>query len=175
MYIYFYNPLATKIVKYLPENLAPNLITLFGFIFASLPFFVLFSNFGTKLENDPDKNIARWFFFLEAFCYLMYRIFDELDGKQARKTSSSSPLGLLFDHGCDSFSIGFQMLILAKCLQVGDNFTAVLTCCSGAASFHFSTLEEYYTGGLFLGICNGVSDGSFLIIFLYLVMGCFGN
>jgi ethanolaminephosphotransferase len=37
----------------------------------------------------------------------MYRIFDELDGKQARKTGSSSPLGLLFDHGCDAFSIGF--------------------------------------------------------------------
>jgi ethanolaminephosphotransferase len=67
------------------------------------------------------------------------------------------------------------MLVLAKCLQVGDNLTAVLTCCSGAASFHFSTLEEYYTGGLFLGKFNGVSDGSILIIFIYLIMGCFGN
>jgi ethanolaminephosphotransferase len=67
------------------------------------------------------------------------------------------------------------MLILAKCLQVGDNFTAVITCCAGSASFHFSTLEEYYTGGLFLGRFNGVSDGSFFVILIYFIMGCFGN
>jgi hypothetical protein len=29
---------------------------------------------------------------------------DNLDGKQARRTGSSSPLGLLFDHGCDAFN-----------------------------------------------------------------------
>lgn len=29
---------------------------------------------------------------------------DAVDGKQARRTNSSSPLGQLFDHGCDSFS-----------------------------------------------------------------------
>ncbi len=27
---------------------------------------------------------------------------DNLDGKQARRTKTSSPLGLLFDHGCDA-------------------------------------------------------------------------
>lgn len=29
-------------------------------------------------------------------------MFDNLDGKQARRTKTSSPLGLLFDHGCDA-------------------------------------------------------------------------
>lgn len=29
---------------------------------------------------------------------------DAIDGKQARRTNTSSPLGQLFDHGCDSFS-----------------------------------------------------------------------
>lgn len=28
---------------------------------------------------------------------------DCMDGKQARRTGSSSPLGQLFDHGCDAF------------------------------------------------------------------------
>jgi ethanolaminephosphotransferase len=27
-----------------------------------------------------------------------------MDGKQARRTGSSSPLGLLFDHGCDAIN-----------------------------------------------------------------------
>lgn len=32
------------------------------------------------------------------------QILDNMDGKQARKTGSSSPLGLLFDHGCDALN-----------------------------------------------------------------------
>jgi hypothetical protein len=43
------------------------------------------------------------------------------------------------------------------------------------SSFHFSTLEEYYTGGLFLGPGNGISDGSAVIISGFFLMGIFGN
>ena len=43
------------------------------------------------------------------------------------------------------------------------------------ASFHFSTLEEYYTGGLFLGPGNGVSDGSAAVISIFIYMGMYGN
>ena len=32
---------------------------------------------------------------------------DAIDGKQARRTGSSTPLGELFDHGCDSMSTVF--------------------------------------------------------------------
>lgn len=106
MYIYFYNPVASRTVELLPDWLAPNAITLIGFIFSALPFCVLFGFYGTKFENDPENPVPNWFFFLEAFCYFMYRFMDECDGKQARRTGNSSPLGLLFDHGCDSISIG---------------------------------------------------------------------
>ena len=36
----------------------------------------------------------------------VYQTLDAIDGKQARRTNSSSPLGELFDHGCDSLSTG---------------------------------------------------------------------
>jgi ethanolaminephosphotransferase len=39
-----------------------------------------------------------------AFLYLAYYILDQLDGKHARKTNQSSPLGLLMDHGCDAIT-----------------------------------------------------------------------
>lgn len=42
-------------------------------------------------------------------------------------------------------------------------------------SFYFSTLEEYYIGGLFLGVGNGVTDGSVALIFLFLFSGYYGN
>ena len=43
------------------------------------------------------------------------------------------------------------------------------------AAFHFTTLEEFYVGTLALPVCNAVSDGSILIIILYLVTGITGN
>ena len=45
----------------------------------------------------------------------------------------------------------------------------------GMAGFHFGTLEEYYVGTLKLPPCNVVSDGSFLLILLYIITGIFGN
>ena len=35
---------------------------------------------------------------------------DATDGKQARRTKSSSPLGQLVDHGLDSFSVAFLFI-----------------------------------------------------------------
>jgi hypothetical protein len=48
----------------------------------------------------------------------------------------------------------------------------IFLCCS---SFHFATIEEYYTGGLFLPVLNGISDGSFGLIGMYILMGIFSN
>jgi len=41
--------------------------------------------------------------------------------------------------------------------------------------FYFTTLEEYYTGGLFLGPCNGVTDGSIVLIAVFLFTAVVGN
>lgn len=40
-----------------------------------------------------------WVYFLNGFAGLVYLHLDCIDGKQARRTKSSSPLGQLFDHG----------------------------------------------------------------------------
>jgi len=42
-----------------------------------------------------------------------YQNLDNVDGKQARRTGNSTPLGMLFDHGCDAFGLIFL------CLGVG--------------------------------------------------------
>ena len=41
----------------------------------------------------------------------IYQSLDAIDGKQARRTNSNSPLGELFDHGCDALSTGLQIFI----------------------------------------------------------------
>lgn len=47
-----------------------------------------------------------WACYLCALGLFIYQSLDAIDGKQARRTGTSSPLGELFDHGCDSISTG---------------------------------------------------------------------
>lgn len=75
---------------------------------------VCFTMFGTQFQNEGD-GISRWFYFYYAATYLAYRLLDEMDGKQARRIKASSPLGLLFDHGCDAFTMGFAAIVATKC------------------------------------------------------------
>ena len=44
----------------------------------------------------------------------LYQSLDAIDGKQARRTGTSSPLGELFDHGCDSLSTGLLLVELSS-------------------------------------------------------------
>ena len=49
----------------------------------------------------------RWVFFLGGFAVFAYLHLDCVDGKQARRTKSSSPLGQLFDHGTSNLHCSF--------------------------------------------------------------------
>ena len=170
-YKYCYSPLATKAVTYLPDWIAPNVLTLIGFVNTLIPMILLFTVAGFDLMGE----VPQWWFFIQAVCYFIYRLMDEMDGKQARATQNSSPLGMLFDHGVDAFSTGFQMLLALRTFQVGNNFLSYAAIVMAMAAFHFTTLEEFYVGTLALPVCNAVSDGSILIIILYLVTGITGN
>lgn len=46
----------------------------------------------------------RWLFFTFAIGLFVYQSLDAIDGKQARRTGTSGPLGELFDHGCDALN-----------------------------------------------------------------------
>lgn len=61
----------------------------------------------------------RWACALCALGLFFYQSLDAIDGKQARRTNSSSPLGELFDHGCDSISTIFVALSACISAQLG--------------------------------------------------------
>jgi ethanolaminephosphotransferase len=44
---------------------------------------------------------------------------DNLDGKQARRTGTSSPLGMMFDHGCDALTTFLLSLTLGTIIGIG--------------------------------------------------------
>ena len=60
------------------------------------------------------------FILLMAVFYFLGRLLDEMDGKHARATGNASVIVLLFDHGCDSFIVGFFIMIVAKIVQINN-------------------------------------------------------
>jgi len=53
-----------------------------------------------------------WSLYLCGIGLFIYQSLDAIDGKQARRTNSSTPLGELFDHGCDAVSSGKIIIII---------------------------------------------------------------
>lgn len=106
-------------------------------------------------------------------CCLIYQTLDNMDGKQARRTSTSSPLGLALDHGVDALNINLTALNVMSLLQTGNSQAQCLTIwLISAIPFFFATWEEYHTGVLYLGVFNGPTDGVLIASMVFVVSGC---
>lgn len=72
-----------------------------------------------RYSPDARAEAPRWSCALCALGLFIYQSLDAIDGKQARRTNSSNPLGELFDHGCDSISTVFVALSACIAVQLG--------------------------------------------------------
>lgn len=84
----------------LPMSMAPNLVTLVG----TLHLVVVYGlnwHFTAAGDGTPPPAVMA----ANAWCLFMYQTLDAMDGKQARRTGNSTPLGQLFDHGCDALGM----------------------------------------------------------------------
>lgn len=160
LYQYVLSPFALFCVEeYVPENIAPNSITLFGLLWMVTSYAICWW-FVPTLEQTAG--IPSWVFLWNAVSLLAYQTLDNMDGKQARKTGSSSPLGLLFDHGCDAINsiFGSANWIIAMGLSLEqDSFAASVLIFIPFVLFYVATWEEYHVGELVLPIFNGPSEG----------------
>jgi len=142
--------------------MAPNLVTLIGFVFIILSY-VLMQPFSPTLLGINVPGIV---FFITALFLAIYMTLDALDGKQARRTNSSSPLGELTDHGCDSVSSFILAIELAIALNVGSGWVAIYLFFMGLLSFYSGQWEEYHTGTLDLGYFN-VTEAEIIMISIH--------
>lgn len=69
-----------------------------------------------------DEEAPRWVYAVAGVSLILYQILDVADGKQARKTGNSSPLGLLFDHGCDALNVVISACTFAATIQSGATY-----------------------------------------------------
>lgn len=75
---------------------------------------------------------------------------DGIDGKQARRTATSTPLGELFDHGVDSFSAALiPMLMFSIFGSIGPLRLHFITW-NVFLNFYLTHFEKYNTGVLYL-------------------------
>lgn len=162
LYKYLLAPLATFCVNHLtPRWLAPNAITLIGLLFMVIAYACMWY-YSPSLDPLLRDHAPRWIFLFNAVAMLIYQTLDNMDGRQARRTGSGSPLGLLFDHGCDAVNsvFGSANWIISMALHpVHDVYLCASILLGPYALFYFGTWEEYYTGELILPILNGPSEG----------------
>ena len=67
-----------------------------------------------------------WAYIACACGLFIYQSLDAIDGKQARRTNSSSPLGELFDHGCDSLSTGISDFLMLMINSIKRNMKTMI-------------------------------------------------
>jgi len=147
------------VVTLVPLWIAPNLITIVGLIINILTSLILVLYCPTATEMAPW-----WTTFLCALGLFIYQTLDAIDGKQARRTKTSSPLGELFDHGCDSLSTVFVSLASCCAVRLGMYPGWMLFQCLCASTlFYCAHWQTYVSGTLTFGTID-VTEGQIVVM-----------
>ena len=159
---YFWN----WIVEYFPMNLAPNVITFVGFMAEVISFIITFID-TDFMENEPSSYVC----IFDGLMLLFYQTLDNLDGKQARRTGSSSSLGQFFDHGCDAITGCLELMKVAMVLDFGITGKTFYFIALMGIGFLLTSWEEFITGKFYLGYINGPDEGLFVLAIVQIVVG----
>ncbi|KAK7404000.1 hypothetical protein QQX98_010227 [Neonectria punicea] len=166
---YILGPWWNAFVEFLPLWLAPNMVTLLGFFFI-LGNIVLLEIFMPDLVGPGPS----WLYFSFAFGLFMYQTMDNVDGKQARRTGTSSGLGELFDHGIDSLNCTLASLLETAAMGLGATPAGIFTALCPCLPMFFSTWETYHTHTLYLGVINGPTEGLLIACSVMVLSGIYG-
>ena len=171
---YFYNCVANPFIypvllDVIPLWMAPNLITFLGLL-CTITSYLVMNYYCPELEGTAPW----WAYVLNAVLLFSYQCLDAVDGKQARRTGTSSPLGLLFDHGCDAVNTTISCLTLLMTIQMGATWLSFGLWAVSVVSFYAATWEEYYTGELALPVINGPNEGILITCSMHLFTAAVG-
>lgn len=157
------------LVQQIPTTIAPNTLTIIGLVVNIVTTVVLVYYCPSSTEEAPA-----WAFIVSALGLFIYQSLDAIDGKQARRTNSSSPLGELFDHGCDAVSTVF--VAVGTCISCGIGYYPNwMFFCGFVGMFMFfcAQWQTYVSGTLRFGLVD-VTEVQIAIIIMYL-MSAFGG
>ncbi|KAF8288390.1 putative choline/ethanolamine phosphotransferase (CEPT) [Trypanosoma cruzi] len=166
---YVMQPYWNFIVSLVPMTVAPNAITLTGFLIGlSSSILVMFFFF------FYDAVYPAWVWYYAAAALFIYQTLDAVDGKQARRTQTCGPLGELFDHGCDAFLTPLVQVNLCCALDLPSWMTFAYSTMSSIVLF-CAIWEQFSTGTLDLGYINGPTEGIFMACILFIITGLYST
>lgn len=179
--IYVMHPFWNWVVQFCPRSIAPNLLTFTGFLFTVITyiyFAVVDYNFYASDPDHPEvESLGKWPFMMAAILLFIAYTLDGIDGKQARKTGTSGPLGELFDHGLDSYTAGLIPGAMYSIFSRGSRYSIIpfrmfFTMWNVMMNFYMTHFEKYNTGVMFLPWGYDFSMWGTIITFL--IAGIFG-
>eukprot|EP00439_Symbiodinium_sp_Y106_P082264 s402_g21.t1 len=157
------DPFWSSVAQRIPRYISPNLISVLGGFCCALA--AVF----TVLANH-----IRWIplYFVGPFLIFVYMTCDAVDGKHARQTKQSTPLGAVVDHGIDAFcafTTGIAVVVTAD-PELKDPRLMLAFCL-----FHGSWFCAQW-GELVLGSLDqrGITEGEFASMAVIALPGIFG-
>ena len=168
----------------LPKTMAPNVVTLFGWLFY-YPVDIILVVYSTSLEYTTDPleifqrpqlpPYPRIMYALGALAILWYQTFDAMDGKQARALGVAGPLGQIMDHGCDAVST--ILVTILSCYALRVDFPGwFLLGFFLLVAFYTTNWGEKYTHVLMTSVSKyfGVTEGQYMSATVLLLPALFG-
>ncbi|MDR1787730.1 MAG: CDP-alcohol phosphatidyltransferase family protein [Treponema sp.] len=141
--------------RFVPRWIPANIITLFGNFCLFLSAFA-----GYALRNGA---VSRWVWPVVPALILIYCACDCWDGKQARRTNTSSPLGNFLDH---YFDILVPMMIVPAFVfsyRIHDPLAVALIFIAVYLPLFATYFEQYYTGMMYF---ETIGAFEFIVIFI---------
>jgi len=178
---YVMHPFWNFVVEFVPMSIAPNVLTLAGFA-CTLSNACLLSYYDYHFYASSDSMrefyspIPSIVWLICAINLLLAHTLDGIDGKQARRTKATGPLGELMDHGVDSWTASFVPLYVYSLFGSADYsfgphrmffaFWAVFT------TFYLTHWDKYNTGVLYLPWSYDLSQ---IFLFICSLITYFGS
>ena len=115
-------------------------------------------------------------YLLLGFNLFMYQTFDGIDGRHARRIKASSPLGMLFDHGCDAYSFSMMPTLFAFVINIHNKFHFLICILSGNTGYFLASWGNLNIHRQRIGVgMFGLTFAQLTMISLCLISALFGN
>eukprot|EP01083_Nonionella_stella_P012496 35462_1 len=158
-----------RVVLFCPLSIAPNVITFTGTIQYTISS-LIFASYCTDLE----KSVEPWVYYMLAASLFIYQTLDAIDGKHARRTKQSSPLGQLFDHGNDALIVTPLLTTTFATAKYGTTWAFVMILMSAYSVFFMINWRARHEGMMHFGVFS-VTEGQLMAVGVGIVTGMFGN
>lgn len=156
---YVMHPFWNFVVEFVPLSVPPNILTLAGFSCTLLNAFLLcYYDYYFFASSDDMRSLYKpipslvWL--ICAINLFLAHTLDGIDGKQARRTKATGPLGELMDHGVDSWTAIFVPMYVYSFFGSADYsfgpHRMFFVLWSVFLTFYVTHWEKYNTGVLYL-------------------------